>query len=167
MFTKIRFQLHIHVLVYPFYLAHLKRPNDPAWSSTVKWRINFGPVIEILLSIIFKSCGSNFVLFIGLVQSGPHHLLIENLFACSRHDIAEKLQLNNNHSLVSVFEFCHAYPSLKVNFTWRQQINVEPYLEDADQWTLMKTRIYFFFINISSVLITIITSYNYLWSYQN
>jgi hypothetical protein len=40
-------------------------------------------------------------------------------------------------------------------------------LEDADQWTLMKTRIYFFFINISSVLITIITSYNYLWSYQN
>ena len=117
MFTKIRFHLHIHVLVYPFYLAHLKRPNDPAWSSTVKWRINFGPVIEILLSIIFKSCGSNFVLFIGLVQSGPHHLLIENLFACSRHDIAEKLQLNNNHSLVSVFEFCHAYPSLKVNFT--------------------------------------------------
>jgi hypothetical protein len=36
----------------------------------------------------------------SLVQSGPHHHLIpSSQLTCSRHDIAEQLALNNNHSL--------------------------------------------------------------------
>jgi hypothetical protein len=39
----------------------------------------------------------------GLVQSGPHHHLIpSSQLTCSRHEIAETLALNNNHSLSKV-----------------------------------------------------------------
>ena len=130
MFTNIRFYLHIHVLVYPFYLAHLKRPCGLVWDSKAQWSsmkqhcemknqfwtTDRDPAVYYFQILWFKLCAVYWS-STKRTPSSSHWKFIYLFSPWYTFFVAEKLQINNNHSLVSVFEFCHSYPSLKVNFT--------------------------------------------------
>ena len=62
---------------------------------------------------------------VGLEQSGPHHhhLIPSSQLTCSRHEIAEKLALNNNQSLTQQV-FVSSFPcSFKYQRKKKMQIS--------------------------------------------